>query len=173
MKVDFFSYEKRYTYYESKKALYIYLSTTFYSLFNMSSCRKPEIQNDLPKITKIKWICYFFNKPCFFHMFKQLINWILKIVKFKKKLRPQWDSNPQPPGFEATEHLRNRMRKKTAENVFKGHVGWRGWWVHVSDSKSVYVCQALARAPVKSSHCSIEQIYVTLFAQSFFSFSCT
>ena len=77
---------------------------------------------------------------------------------------------PAPPGFEATEHLRNRMRKKTAENVFKGHVGWRGWWVHVSDSNSVYVCQALARAPVKSSHCSIEQIYVTLFAQSFFFF---
>ena len=29
-------------------------NTTFYSKFNMSSCRKPEIQNDLPKITKIK-----------------------------------------------------------------------------------------------------------------------
>ena len=28
--------------------------TTFYSIFNMSSCRKTEIQNDLPKITKIK-----------------------------------------------------------------------------------------------------------------------
>ena len=29
--------------------------TTFYSiLFNMSSCRKPEIQNDLSKITQIK-----------------------------------------------------------------------------------------------------------------------
>ena len=26
----------------------------FYSIFNMSSCRKPEIKNDLPKITKIK-----------------------------------------------------------------------------------------------------------------------
>jgi len=25
----------------------------FYSIFNMSSCRMPEIQNDLPKITKI------------------------------------------------------------------------------------------------------------------------
>jgi len=33
--------------------------TTFYSIINMGSCRKPEIQNDLPKITKIKWICYF------------------------------------------------------------------------------------------------------------------
>ena len=32
--------------------------TTFYSIFNMSSCRKPEIHNDLPKIIKIKWICY-------------------------------------------------------------------------------------------------------------------
>ena len=33
--------------------------TTFYSIFNMCSCRKPEIQNDLPNITKLKWICYF------------------------------------------------------------------------------------------------------------------
>ena len=28
--------------------------TTFYSIFNMSLCRKPEIQNYLPKITNIK-----------------------------------------------------------------------------------------------------------------------
>ena len=28
--------------------------TTFYSIFNMSSCRKPEINTNLPKITKIK-----------------------------------------------------------------------------------------------------------------------
>ena len=28
--------------------------TTLYSIFDMSSCRKPEIQNDLPKITKVK-----------------------------------------------------------------------------------------------------------------------
>ena len=27
--------------------------TTFYFIFNMSSCRKPEIQNALPKITKL------------------------------------------------------------------------------------------------------------------------
>ena len=32
-----------------------------------------------------------------------------------KKLRLQWDSNPQSLGFEVTEHLRNSMRK---ENVF-------------------------------------------------------
>ena len=31
----------------------IFHLTTFYSVFNMSSCRKPEIQTDLPKITKI------------------------------------------------------------------------------------------------------------------------
>jgi len=50
-----------YTYYESKKAKKrICHRTTFHSIFNMSSCRKPEIQNDLAKITKIKWICYFF-----------------------------------------------------------------------------------------------------------------
>ena len=30
----------------------------------------------------------------------------------KKKLRLQWDSNPQSLGFEATEHLRNGMRKE-------------------------------------------------------------
>jgi len=34
----------------------------FYSIFNMSSCRKPEIQNDFPKITKIECIANFFNK---------------------------------------------------------------------------------------------------------------
>ena len=40
-------------YYESKKAKKkrICHHTPFYSIFNMSSCRKPEIQNDLPKIT--------------------------------------------------------------------------------------------------------------------------
>ena len=27
---------------------------TFYFIFNMNSCRKLKIQNDLPKITKIK-----------------------------------------------------------------------------------------------------------------------
>jgi len=85
----------------------------------MSLCRKPEIQNDLPKITKIKWICYFFNKQwsnilnyVYFIMFEQLFNWILEILKLKiKKLCLQLDSNPQSLGFEATEHLRNKMRK--------------------------------------------------------------
>jgi len=33
--------------------------TNFYSIFNLGSCRKPEIQNDVHKITKINWICYF------------------------------------------------------------------------------------------------------------------
>ena len=28
----------------------LYQRTTFYSICKMSSCRKPEIQNDLPKI---------------------------------------------------------------------------------------------------------------------------
>ena len=28
----------------------------------MSSYRKPEIQKDLPKITKVKLICFFFTK---------------------------------------------------------------------------------------------------------------
>ena len=28
----------------------------------MSSCKKPEIQSDLPKITKIKGFFFFFNK---------------------------------------------------------------------------------------------------------------
>jgi len=34
----------------------------YYYLFNMSSYRRLEIQNDLPKIPKVKLICYFFNK---------------------------------------------------------------------------------------------------------------
>jgi len=49
------SYEERYTYYDSKQAKQsICHRTTVCSIFNMSSCRKPEIQNDLRKITKIK-----------------------------------------------------------------------------------------------------------------------
>ena len=40
--VDVFSYEVMYIYYESKK--YICHRTTFCSIFNMSSCRKPEKQ---------------------------------------------------------------------------------------------------------------------------------
>ena len=45
-----------FAYYESKKAKQncICHRTTFVSILNMSSCRMPEIQNDLPKITKIK-----------------------------------------------------------------------------------------------------------------------
>ena len=31
---------------------------------------------------------------------------------FFKKLRPQWDLNSLPLGFEAMEHLRNRTRKE-------------------------------------------------------------
>ena len=33
--------------------------TTFYSIFNTSSSRNPGIQNDLPKLTKIKRMCFF------------------------------------------------------------------------------------------------------------------
>jgi len=43
-----FSYEERYKVYKAKTRI------TFYSIFNMSSCGKPEIQNDLPKLTQIK-----------------------------------------------------------------------------------------------------------------------
>ena len=40
--------------------------TTFYSIFNMSSSRKPEVYTkDLPKITIIKWICYFLTTVLF------------------------------------------------------------------------------------------------------------
>jgi len=49
---------ERYTYHESKKSnkkQTIYHRTSFCSILDMS----PKIQNDLPKITKIKWICYF------------------------------------------------------------------------------------------------------------------
>ena len=36
----------------------------FYSIFNMSSCRKPEIQDDLPKITQnqVNLICFLTNR---------------------------------------------------------------------------------------------------------------
>ena len=43
-------------YQKSKKTCH---RTTFYFFINMSSCRKLEIQNDLPKITKIMWISFF------------------------------------------------------------------------------------------------------------------
>ena len=56
----FCSYEEGGTYYELKKAKTLYVTVLLYFIFDMSSCRKPEIQNDLPKITKIKWICYIF-----------------------------------------------------------------------------------------------------------------
>ena len=42
-----------------KKPPKIYVTVLPFSIFNMSSCRKPEIQNGLPKITKITRICYF------------------------------------------------------------------------------------------------------------------
>ena len=43
----------------------------------------------------------------------------LKNKKIKNKLSPRWDPNWQPPGCEATEHLRNRMRKENCRNAFK------------------------------------------------------
>jgi len=61
---EMFSYEERYKVYKAKTRI------TFYSIFNMSSCRKPEIQNDLPKLTQIKWICYFLTNGgqlCWFY----------------------------------------------------------------------------------------------------------
>ena len=33
-----------------------------YAVFKMSSYRKPEIQNELPKIITVKLICFFFTK---------------------------------------------------------------------------------------------------------------
>ena len=47
--------------------------TTFYSIFIMCSCRKPEIQQDLPKLTKNQMNLPFFlivfknPKLCLFH----------------------------------------------------------------------------------------------------------
>ena len=58
-KLIFFK-EERYTYCLLKKQKRC--MSSYYFLFNMSSCRKPKIQNDLPKITKIKWICYIFKQ---------------------------------------------------------------------------------------------------------------
>jgi len=53
----------------------IYHHTSFYSICDMSSCRKSEIQHDLPKITKIKWICYFFNKQ-----WQKILNYVCIIM---------------------------------------------------------------------------------------------
>ena len=51
-KVDFFLMKKGIHIMNPKKQKKrICHHTPFYSIFNMSSCRKPEIQNDLPKIT--------------------------------------------------------------------------------------------------------------------------
>ena len=45
---------------KSKEKVYVtVLLFILYSIHVESSCRKPEIQNHLPKITKIKCICYF------------------------------------------------------------------------------------------------------------------
>ena len=59
-KIDFFLLKKGKHIVYLKKQKKWYVITPFYSIFNMSSCRKPKIQNDLPKITQIKWICHFF-----------------------------------------------------------------------------------------------------------------
>ena len=32
----------------------------------------------------------------------------------------RWDSNPQSHGFDATEHLRKKIRKENCEHVFNG-----------------------------------------------------
>ena len=37
-----------------KKGIHVVNQKKQTKVFNMSSCRKPEIQNDLPKVTKIK-----------------------------------------------------------------------------------------------------------------------
>jgi len=107
--------KKGLTYYESKKAKSICHRTTFYSIFNMSSCRKPEIQNDLPKITKIKWIWYFLWSKILCPLYHVLttIQFNFKNIKNEiKKLRLQWYSNPHSLGFEATEHLRKENCRK-------------------------------------------------------------
>jgi len=39
-----------------KKQTKVNVTVPLYSIFDMSSCRKPEIQTDLPRIIKIK--CY-------------------------------------------------------------------------------------------------------------------
>jgi len=60
--------------------------TTFYSIFNMSSCRKLEIQNYLPKITQIKWICYYkkWSKIlCWFYHFNNCSIDFYEIEKIK------------------------------------------------------------------------------------------
>ena len=42
----------------------------------MSSYRKPEIQNDLPKINKVKLICYFFHQ----NIYQKILNYVNVII---------------------------------------------------------------------------------------------
>ena len=92
--------------------------TTFYVVFNMSSCRKPEIQNGFPKITKIKLICFFFLQNS---SEKSLTRFVLSCLnshsiglkkrkkKKRKKVSLRWDSNPQSLGFEAAENALKQL----------------------------------------------------------------
>ena len=74
----------------------------------MSSSRKLEIQNDLPKITKINWFCYLScvnNNSTIQLNFKNSENIFLKDT-------PLEGIKPQSLGVEATDHRRNRLAKE-------------------------------------------------------------
>ena len=94
----------------------------------MSSCRKPEIQNDLPKITKVKKdfaifltnngqksVTAFISLCCFNYLIEFLEIGKLKKKKYASKgIRTRYRYIPR---FEATEHLCNRMRKENCRKL--------------------------------------------------------
>ena len=55
--------------------------TTFYSIFNMSSCRKPEIQNGLPKSLKSSEFCYFFKQKSVTLFISSCNNYLIEFLK--------------------------------------------------------------------------------------------
>ena len=95
----------------------------------MSSCRKPEIQNDLPKITKVKLICYFFNRIainnpslCFVIIFNNYLIAFYNIPKLKKIKKKPWVG--LKPVITRITRLRSHLNictiqcaKKSAENA--------------------------------------------------------
>ena len=88
-KLIFFSYEERYTLliWKSKKK---YMSQYYFFLYSIY--RKPNIQNDFPKTTNMKWICFFLNKQW------SEINWFFKNREIKK-VKPPVGFEPATPGF--------------------------------------------------------------------------
>jgi len=86
----------------------------------MSLYRKLEIQNDLPKITKGKLICYFSPK-----LWPKILNYVNfsilnhYLIAFKKnEIKNQASGGTRTLGLGPLNSCAIRCAKKTAENVF-------------------------------------------------------